>query len=238
VLADQDRKTLVLFGGDEVCYEAPLQRVFMQMLAPLWSGWRLEWAHRGLADLADYASARSERPQRLPRRRRRFDTFASEPIVLAEEDACLGDCWISLRSERGAIADYLLDTRGHGPSALKPGLLSQLEAARPRPVPMETDVTCGALIDCAWRTILVWDGAPTANLVSTLKRSWPAWSVKRQLSGWRRQVRETGRKTAGRAANRQVLMRRIEAIVSNRAPHGAHIAQALSRLKLAEAPLL
>jgi hypothetical protein len=45
---------LRLFGGEEMAYDFLLRRLYLKLLAAVWDGWAVGWAHEGIADLADY----------------------------------------------------------------------------------------------------------------------------------------------------------------------------------------
>lgn len=52
VLADFDRRHLLVFGGEDLPREKALQRAYVALLQQAWGGWRVEWAHGGWADIA------------------------------------------------------------------------------------------------------------------------------------------------------------------------------------------
>ncbi|MDB5311507.1 MAG: hypothetical protein JWO38_5709 [Gemmataceae bacterium] len=45
---------LRLYGGEDLAYDVPLRRLFLALLAAVWDGWDVGWAHEGIAALADY----------------------------------------------------------------------------------------------------------------------------------------------------------------------------------------
>lgn len=53
-LLDLDQKHLLLYGGEDVLYEVPLRRIYLELLRKVWKNWTVRWAHEGTADLADY----------------------------------------------------------------------------------------------------------------------------------------------------------------------------------------
>src|SRR5262245_51472052 len=68
VLADTARRYLLLWGGQ--LYDIPVRRLYLQLLQEVWGDWRIEWAHEGIYDMADYVN--------LPRERVRSN-FEGEP---------------------------------------------------------------------------------------------------------------------------------------------------------------
>lgn len=55
VLVDLDKKKLLFFGGEDITYEIPLRRVYLELLAEMWKGYEINWAYHGITDLARYA---------------------------------------------------------------------------------------------------------------------------------------------------------------------------------------
>jgi hypothetical protein len=53
-LIDLDSRNFVLYGGEDVLYDMPLRRVYLELLAKTWAGWMVHWAYEGIAELADY----------------------------------------------------------------------------------------------------------------------------------------------------------------------------------------
>lgn len=51
---DCDNHVLLLYGGEDVLYDVPLRRVYLQMLRRVWREWEVRWAHEGIAEIADY----------------------------------------------------------------------------------------------------------------------------------------------------------------------------------------
>lgn len=53
-LLDFDRRHFLLYGGEDVLYDVPLRRTYLELLVRVWKGWTVRWAYEGIADLADY----------------------------------------------------------------------------------------------------------------------------------------------------------------------------------------
>lgn len=51
---DCDNHLLLLFGGEDILYDVPLRRVYLEMLRRVWSPWKIRWAQEGIAEIADY----------------------------------------------------------------------------------------------------------------------------------------------------------------------------------------
>lgn len=53
-VVDCDNRVFMLYGGEDLIYDVPLRRVYLDMLCRVWQGWDVRWAHEGIADIADY----------------------------------------------------------------------------------------------------------------------------------------------------------------------------------------
>lgn len=58
---DLDKKHLLWWGGEDILYELPLRRLYLKLQAKVWNGWTIEWAHRGIVDLAEYVGYPKEK---------------------------------------------------------------------------------------------------------------------------------------------------------------------------------
>jgi hypothetical protein len=58
---DLDKKHLLWWGGEDILYELPLRRVYLKLQEKVWNGWTVEWAHRGIVDLAEYVGYPKEK---------------------------------------------------------------------------------------------------------------------------------------------------------------------------------
>lgn len=52
-VVDHTRRRLLWFGGDDVLWNVALRRVHLALMGRLWQDWTIEWAHEGIADIAD-----------------------------------------------------------------------------------------------------------------------------------------------------------------------------------------
>lgn len=53
-VVDLDRQVLLLFGGEDILYDVPLRRVYLDCLGRVWKDWEVRWAHEGIVAIADY----------------------------------------------------------------------------------------------------------------------------------------------------------------------------------------
>jgi hypothetical protein len=60
VLVDRSRQLLWVFGGEDLRWKAPLRRLYLQLLAEVWTGWNVQWAYSGIADLIEQVGGNYE----------------------------------------------------------------------------------------------------------------------------------------------------------------------------------
>lgn len=53
-VVDLDEQALLLFGGEDILYDVPLRRVYLELLSRVWKPWAVRWAHEGIATISDY----------------------------------------------------------------------------------------------------------------------------------------------------------------------------------------
>ena len=51
---DIDNKYLLLFACDKIQRDVPYRRKFVELQQQIWEGWTVEWANRGVVDMAEY----------------------------------------------------------------------------------------------------------------------------------------------------------------------------------------
>ncbi|MCA9152825.1 MAG: hypothetical protein KDA92_26160 [Planctomycetales bacterium] len=57
---DPQESTLLLYGGEDLLYDVPLRRLYLQMLGTAWDNWTIQWAHEGIVDIAEYVGVARE----------------------------------------------------------------------------------------------------------------------------------------------------------------------------------
>lgn len=67
---DEDRQVLLWFGGEDVLYDIPLRRAFLELMRCQWPGWEVRWGPGTSSRSAPTSGSRptSSWPRRSPRR--------------------------------------------------------------------------------------------------------------------------------------------------------------------------
>ena len=202
---DPASKTLMLFGGEDVLYDVPLRRVFLQFLHVAWDGWTIRWAYEGIADIAEFLG--------VPR----------ETVIVESRDE--DDCVQSLNppEEKGwlqTIGTFLIDER------LKifplPGLPEDyvlggpdlLEASATETHFEAFDVSSwtnefplgGFHVSAAERRLHFWIANDCPNLESEAKSVWRDWEVVWHRDQYESQVELANSRLVMNARSRPELM--------------------------------
>lgn len=202
-----DKRELRFFGGINVDRCPYLRRPLLRALRRLWSGWSVEWASFGIADLA-LSMGSDVRKFIEPE----FDDHTllenTEPTI-HENDLRIthelrrAQCVLSVRWPSGAISDYLLTPTMISALALGPHLLEIVASIADGPItvlPREDDPDLpgeGAYMDTISRDLWMcgyYELNPRHLPAMALR--WPGWHVQGDVGGFVRQIELSGRNSA------------------------------------------
>jgi hypothetical protein len=174
---DVDKKYLLWFACGDIGRFVPYRRKFLELQRKTWEGWEVEWATRGVVDMAEYVGYPKENV---------FNDFRwdEENMTLKMPKAkCKVDgigCWI----DKNGDAKLYPYNWYHGKDFLELGSeifdlmqntesFSELNLAKWRcKFPK-----CGFVIDEKARIIEFWEASPCANSVNRLKAVWDDWEI-------------------------------------------------------------
>jgi hypothetical protein len=198
-------RRLVFFGGEDIHYELPLRRAFMELMGVTWPGWSVAWATRGIVDLAaavgkpatDVLSAKP-----LP-----------EPSAVTPADAEPPSTVITTNAS-GSVRSYGTDwpvriALDQGPEAfarLDPSAGASTRTVDPFP-------RGGIDLDVRERKIGVWAAAPIDWLPRIAAR-WPGWSLQLH-EGPEAQLASAAGNLEFAVPNHDELLSRLESILGD-----------------------
>jgi hypothetical protein len=58
---DLDKNHLLWWGGEDIINDVILRRVHLKLQKKVWGNWTIEWAHRGIVDIAEYVGYPKEK---------------------------------------------------------------------------------------------------------------------------------------------------------------------------------
>jgi hypothetical protein len=175
---DLDKKHLLWWGGEDILYELPLRRAFLKLQEKVWKGWTIEWAHRGIVDLAEYVGYPKEKVLTSGE-----NLSEAVDVKLAEKPSwamTLG----GLETVEGDVKLFVLNydcenylfngTSLAAQCRLQPGLAQVVwtEWEENREFPQG-----GFQIDERSRTMEFWSVRDCPNVVQDLKKIWDGWEI-------------------------------------------------------------
>ena len=170
-LIDCDRSELLWFGGEDVCWDVWLRAAQLELMAPHWPGWAIQWAHGGTPDIAAALGA-PEQPQAW---RDGDDAFFFHP-----EHGLDGDMLVTWRAEGGPTQARRMNASvgalWAGPSATREALGAY---AGLRPFKEDDDgwLASGADIDFGARRLAFWSAKPTPHAEFNARKAWRGWEI-------------------------------------------------------------
>lgn len=174
-VVDIDRRVLLLFGGEDVLYDVPLRRVYLDCLRRVWKDWDVRWAYEGIAAVADYVG--------YPRANV-LSTGTDEVVcsLAPPEEKGWTDVVASIRWAANHVRLYPLAGDPDWYLSSGPSLLNAPEAEGgferlPLAEWSETFPTGGFHIDVPSQTVEFWAAKDAADVLSRVIKCWPNWSV-------------------------------------------------------------
>lgn len=178
-----ETKELILFGGEDICYNRSLRNVFLSLLSISWSGWRVKWAEEGIVDVVKLSSISPEKVQ--------LNYEDDEPNSLSKpfDDTFEYDKWpqtlILVRADKDIITsskDYAQTLLGCGPELLN--MLSK--APRRDIIPEGNDefLESQLFIDINNKAIHFWDAGEIEDMSNQFKPLWDGWKITAHTDGF------------------------------------------------------
>jgi hypothetical protein len=180
-LVDLDSKELLILGGLAIRYFPAVNKAYLQLLRPAWSGWRVTWCTHGIADAW---------------KRLGVTTPDVAPVICApDEDAMKhagpsGYTWVTVSA--AVPADYAFKPPTGELMLVGPAVLDYCAARKSGTVPMEDNLGGGLLIEPSQKVAWWWalDRLPPDEEV---KAAWRGWEVRALEGGLPEQMSKSGR---------------------------------------------
>lgn len=207
---DVDKKYLLWFACGDIGRYIPYRRKFLELQQKIWEGWEVEWATRGILDMAEYVGYPKENVLndfhyddgnmnlKMPKAKRKVDGIG---------------CWID---ENGETKLYPYNWH-HAKDYLELGSeiydimrnaesFTELNLAKWRcEFPK-----CGYVIDEGKRIIEFWDAAPCANSVNRLKAVWDDWEIIWHQDNYEFQLEKMNGKLVFPKVSERKILKQIE----------------------------
>lgn len=191
-IIDRTRHSLLLYGGEDLLYDIPLRRLYLELLQEVWQGWSVRWAYNGILDIANYVqlphervlSKKENRTQdvSLPPPREKARTKSVGSIVFEDSTLRLFPLTGSARWYLGA-GPVLVEVARNS-SGLDYVPLDEWQAAFPQ---------SGFHIDLVEKQLIFW-AANETGIAEHVIPAWPNWQVRWLNDGYEAQLERTREK--------------------------------------------
>ena len=175
-VVDLDNQVLLLFGGEDVPYDVPLRRVYLDCLRRVWKAWDVRWAHEGIASIADYVGY--PRSKVLTQSKDKAVCSLAPPEERSWIDIVASIQWASDRVRFYPLAGDPEAYLSCGPSLLhSPEAEDGLERL-PLGEWVEGFPTGGFHIELSSQTVEFWTARDAPDVLSPMTQYWPDWVVR------------------------------------------------------------
>jgi hypothetical protein len=227
---DPTRRELLWFGGEDVHYDVQLRRVHQGIMAELWPGWTVRWAHEGIADLARAVGEPVERvlTEQAP--------IEPGPLIGPPDPEWISTL-LSLEEDDGTVKLFANDADADDLARVGPPLVHAIRGARTTPdldwaSRTPTFPSGGVHIVPHRHRVDVWSARPGADRRQRLAAAWPGWTVQVHDDRFEIQAERLGGRIRLPRPSRDELVAQVGAIVA-RAPrdHSGLIPSTLDSLQ-------
>ncbi|OWA34030.1 hypothetical protein B9G55_17000 [Saccharibacillus sp. O16] len=209
-LMDLDRRRLMLFGGEDIKYDLPMQRLYLQLMASTWPGWSVEWAYGGIITLANYAGYPGEKLKD-----RTTDRQAA-PQIEPLDNPKWATAALSVRHADGTLRIYASDTF---PESFLEGGPDALLDANPAYSHEELDwitltadfPTAGLHLDEAKKTMEFWRA--DVDIFFEAEPAWSGWQVIDLQGNYERQIELTEGKLQFPQRDQKALLEQLKPLL-------------------------
>jgi hypothetical protein len=186
-VVDEDKKVLLIFGGEDIMYDIPLRRIYLKLLAIVWDGWDIRWAYEGIADLADYVGYPRENVISEDKDRE-LDISFNPP---EEKEWVSGIC--SIEADDNDIMIFPLGRNVEEYLIYGPVILRKIDKSIAYNKFQLSDWTSdfptgGFHINLIERTIDFWSAFDSAGLLNSLQNEWTGWKINWNQDKYEKQI--------------------------------------------------
>jgi len=211
-VVDIDEQFLLLYGGEDVLFDVPLRRMFLELMAKTWKGWTIRWAHEGIADIADYVGY--GRDQVLTASGDEFDDVTLTP----PEDRDWTELVASVRFDDGALRFFPLAGIEQDFLFSGPALFENVRVTDGLPRLNLAEWTSnfpkgGFHVDLAARRLDFWSASHSTGILDRVGGAWPGWESQWHFDRYESQLKLAGGLLQFPEPQRQPLLLRCREIL-------------------------
>ena len=169
---DYDAHELLIFGGEDVLFDIYQRAIWLRLMSPLWPGWTIRWAARGILDLVAKVDLPPE--EVLARKPPGFKAPELRPTTL-EKSSCF-----TLVTIVGEDQPYTLHNQSEPVLLAGPDLLPRFKRLNSPPFIDAIPPSAGLEIDPQGRSLRYWHSHGRCTLQENMESRWPGWQVVRE----------------------------------------------------------
>jgi hypothetical protein len=211
-LIDLNLKKLLLYGGEEFLYDVPLRRTYLPLLAHVWNGWGVRWAHQGIVDLAERVGYPRDR---VLTKDHRHSTIAS---LAPPEQKDWTDLVASVHFGQGLLRFYPLTGDVASYLSNGPNLIDSFSATGGYPQlyldEWTTEFPTGGFhLDIQAKRLDYWEARDAPNIGNHVAAAWPGWETVWQEDRYEIQLERAEGQLRFPVPDRQILLDRCRTIL-------------------------
>lgn len=207
---DMDKKHLLWWGGEDILYELPLRRAYLKLQQKIWNGWTIEWAHRGIVDLAEYVGYSKENV--LSDR----DKLSDAVKVYLAEQFPRAETLGSLKTTEGSVLLFPLLAWTENYLFNGVDLVSKCQSVKGLEKVVWVDwresggfPQGGFHLDETNKTLEFWSVRVCPNIVEELKKIWDDWDIVWHRDNYEFQIEKLGDRIVLPESDEADLIRRL-----------------------------
>lgn len=216
VVLDLDKQHLLLFFTSDLGFDLQLRHFYMELLCKVWKGWNVQYAQRGIAQLAEYVGfpldniitpIEKDTPYPIEKA---FSHMPFDP----------GEFYVSIKHSDGSMDIHV---SGHGIVEISEILYSPEFISKISPLTRYSDLPADSLIflnkytqilsgihiDEPAKTIHYWTYEERFSCLEIIQRNWPGWTIHRLGDNYLEHSRLTVGKIQFPKKPRETLIREI-----------------------------
>ncbi len=201
---DCDNNVLLLFGGEDLLYDVPLRRTYLDLLHRTWDSWEIRWADEGIAEIADYVGY--PRIKVLSKQEEDANCSLSPP-----EERDWTDIVGSFQLSDGKLRLYPLDGDVECYLLTGANLVTQCEHSSSLDEWHVASFPNGGFhVDVAARTLEYWSGKDLPGIPERVAAKWMGWNITWHGDNYEFQLNATAGKLQFATRSQELLQTQLK----------------------------
>ncbi len=179
-ILDFDKKVLLWFGGESICYDVPSQRAHQNLMRKTWPGWQVRWAHGGIVEVAGYLGLAKER----------FLSSSDDrpPIFFLNDEFPQDNTWLLSVGDGPEVVSLLICGDEENLESGLVGIQSLFHLCKPVQKGAKEFPHGGAHLDIMNKTLSFWTDGYCCDIEEKVSKAWPGWEIKWWRDAYEKQL--------------------------------------------------